>query len=170
MLPFSRKLSVLPPQLVSLASKNPAALSVQMTYLLHPDFCLHKPAGHTRERRSTHWLCRAVTGALGFLPPAAACLLSNPPDSLPQTPLPTTSSAAVDVTSQNQKLGSPRVQLTVLWKLTPTRSASLTGAVPATAPPGHQNGYTSCPGSILLTGLPKLHFILPSLCCKDPFP
>lgn len=44
-LPFSREVSVLPLQLVSLASKNPAALSVQMTYLLHPDLCL--PTGPT---------------------------------------------------------------------------------------------------------------------------
>lgn len=58
--PFSRKLSVLPPQLVSLASKNPAALSVQMSYLLHPDLCLHRPAGHARERGGTHRLRTAV--------------------------------------------------------------------------------------------------------------
>lgn len=74
--PFPRKLSVLPLQLVSLASKNPAALSVWMTFLLHPDFCLRRPASHTRERGSTRWLCTAVAGALGFLPPATARPLS----------------------------------------------------------------------------------------------
>lgn len=74
--PFPRKLSVLLLQLVSLASKSPDALSVRMTFLLHPDFCLHRPASHTRERGSTRWLCTAVAGALGFLPPATARPLS----------------------------------------------------------------------------------------------
>lgn len=51
-----------------------------------------------------------------------------PARSPPQTPLPTASSAAVDVTSQIQMPSSPQVELTVLWKLAPMRWASLTRA------------------------------------------
>ena len=50
---------------------------MQLTHLLHPDFCLYKPASHTRETGSTHWLCTAVARALRVLLPTAACLLST---------------------------------------------------------------------------------------------
>lgn len=61
---------------------------------------LHK--GKSQHPCSLHWLPRPVAGALSFLPPA-----QTPPSSPPQMPLPTASSANVDVTSQIQKARFP---------------------------------------------------------------
>lgn len=164
-----RKLFVLPSQLISLQSKNPAAFSVRMTYRLLPRICLHRPASHTRGKGSTHWLWTAVAGALGFLPPATARLLSVPQGSLPQMPLPTTSLAAADVTSQSQNKSWVPLKFSWLFAGNSPSGDMRVSHVPATAPPGYQNS------SLLTrrhpsTGLPKGHFILPGLCRKDSFP
>lgn len=108
--PLSRTLSALLPQLVSLASPNPAALSVQRARL----------PPHTRGRGSTHTLA-LCTCARGSLPPS---FLLTQPASLPaqalhHKPLPTVSAAPGHGTSQIQKLGSPQTQLNLLQKLIP---------------------------------------------------
>lgn len=161
--PFPRKLSVLLLQLVSLASKSPDALSVRMTFLLHPDFCLHRPASHTRERGSTRWLCTAVAGALGFLPPATA----RPP-ALPHKhhfPLP------LQRPWMWRARSKCRVPLRLSWLFSGNSRPwdGQVSRVPATAPPGRQNGCPSCPGSVLLQAFPNdLSSFLVSV-AKPPF-
>lgn len=164
--PFSRKLSVLPPWLVALASKNPAALFCADD-LRPPSGFLPPQACRPHKGGRQHGLALHHCGRGPQLPSPGRHRLSDPPAwalyHKRHFPL-----AAADVTSQIQKLGSPPVQLTVLWKLTPTRWASLTGASDSSSWPSKWLPLLSRqPPS---TGLPKWHFILPGLRCKDVFP
>lgn len=163
-----RRLPVLPLQLASPASKSPAAATVQMSCLLLPDFCLCRPASHTRGR------VRTPAASTGFpdlwLEPSASFLLPKKPQ------LPTPNATSQGLVSRcgcdepdPKSWVSPQVQLTVLWKLRPVRCASLTQKHASHSSSWPSKWLPPCPGSTFY-GLSKRYVILSGLCCKDPFP